>query len=166
VEVDDDLLMQSVVAVEASMIASPRAPVRQPPFGQSSASQPRDLAHACYPRAFTGLSGTRARERWAPASVTPSVRCRSEPAPAARHERAIGQREQSAHALRKKNATAFRKLFDRYVKAAASTNGSKPKREFDIAQSREWARANDVTVPARGRIRQAVVDQYKHAGGR
>ena len=82
--------------------------------------------------------------------------------------------------LSKKNATAFRKLFDRYVKAgrrsspaggrrrkaAASTNGSKPKREFDIAQLREWAGANDVTVPARGRIPQAVVDQYKQAGGR
>jgi len=82
--------------------------------------------------------------------------------------------------LSKKNATAFRKMFDRYVKAgrrsspgggrrrkaAASTNGSKPKRAFDIAQLREWAGANDVTVPARGRIPQAVVDQYKQAGGR
>jgi hypothetical protein len=82
--------------------------------------------------------------------------------------------------LSKKNATAFRRLFDRYVKAgrrsspaggrrrkvAVSTNGSKPKREFDIAQLREWAGANGVTVPARGRIPQAVVDQYKRAGGR
>jgi nucleoid-associated protein Lsr2 len=90
--------------------------------------------------------------------------------------------------LSKKNATAFRKLFDRYVKAGrrsspagarrsspaggrrrsarASTNGSKPKREFDIAQLREWAGANDVTVPARGRIPQAVVEQYKQARGR
>jgi uncharacterized membrane protein len=82
--------------------------------------------------------------------------------------------------LSKKNATAFRKLFDRYVnagrrsspaagrrrQAAASVNGSKPKRGFDIAQLREWAGANDVTVPARGRIPQAVVDQYKQAGGR
>ena len=86
--------------------------------------------------------------------------------------------------LSRKNAAAFRKLFDRYVKAgrrsspasgrrrraAASTNGSKPKpkpkREFDITQLREWAGANDVAVPARGRIPQAVVDQYKEAGGR
>ncbi len=58
--------------------------------------------------------------------------------------------------LSKKNAAAFRKSFDRYVKAgrrsspasgrrrkaAASTNGSKPKREFDIVQLREWAGAN------------------------
>jgi hypothetical protein len=51
-------------------------------------------------------------------------------------------------------------------KAVASTNGSKSKREFDIARLREWAGANDVTVPARGRIPQAVVDQYKQAGGR
>ncbi len=82
--------------------------------------------------------------------------------------------------LSKKNAAAFRKLFDRYIKAgrrsstsggrrrkaAASTNGSKPKRKFDIMALREWAGANDVPVPARGRIPQAVVDQYKRAGGR
>ena len=88
--------------------------------------------------------------------------------------------------LSKKNATAFRKLFDRYVKAgrrskpagrrttpaggrrrkaAVSTNGSKSKREFDIAQLREWAGANNVPVPARGRIPKAVVDQYKQTGG-
>jgi nucleoid-associated protein Lsr2 len=74
-------------------------------------------------------------------------------------------------------------LFDRYIKAvrrsspaggrrrpsrkaAASTKGSKPKREFDIAQLREWAGATNVTVPARGRIPRAVVDQYKQAGDR
>ncbi len=82
--------------------------------------------------------------------------------------------------LSKKNATAFRKSFDRYIKAArrstttggrrrkpaVSTNGSKPKRDFDIMQLREWAGASNVTVPARGRIPQVVVDQYKRAGGR
>jgi nucleoid-associated protein Lsr2 len=79
--------------------------------------------------------------------------------------------------LSRKNAAAFRKSFDRYIKAgrrspaaggrrrkaAASTNGSKPKRAFDITKLREWAGANDVRVPARGRIPQAVVDQYMHA---
>jgi hypothetical protein len=85
--------------------------------------------------------------------------------------------------LSKKNATALRKLFDRYIKVGrrsspavgrrrpsrkttGSANGSKSKRGFDIAQLREWAGANDVSVPARGRIPQAVVDQYKQAGGR
>src|SRR5688500_3062008 len=82
--------------------------------------------------------------------------------------------------LSKKNAAAFRKSFDRYIKAArrsttaggrrrktaTSTSGSKPKRDFDIMQLREWAGANDITVPTRGRIPQAVVDQYKQAGGR
>jgi hypothetical protein len=84
--------------------------------------------------------------------------------------------------LSKKNAAAFRKMLDRYVKAgrrsstgrasrrkaAASTNGSKskPKRGFEITQLREWAGANGITVPTRGRIPQAVVDQYKQAGGR
>jgi nucleoid-associated protein Lsr2 len=82
--------------------------------------------------------------------------------------------------LSRKNAAAFRKLLDRYVaagrrsstgggrrrKAAASTDRSKPKREFDIARLREWAGANGVRVPARGRIPQSVVDQYKQDGGR
>ena len=70
--------------------------------------------------------------------------------------------------LSKKNAAAFRKSFERYIKAArrsstggarrrkaaVSTNGSKPKREFDITQLREWAGANNVTVPARGGSRK------------
>ena len=86
--------------------------------------------------------------------------------------------------LSKKNAAAFRKSLGRYVsaarrssasprptrstrrKAAPSTNGSKPKRGFDILQLREWAGANKVAVPARGRIPQSVVEQYKQAGGR
>jgi hypothetical protein len=50
--------------------------------------------------------------------------------------------------------------------AAPSTNGSKPKRDFDILQLREWAGANKVAVPARGRIPNSVVEQYKQAGGR
>lgn len=81
--------------------------------------------------------------------------------------------------LNKKNAAAFRKSFDRYIKAArrgpsgsqhrgkpASKKGSKPKRDYDITQLREWAAANKVTVPSRGRIPQTVVDQYKQAGRR
>jgi hypothetical protein len=83
--------------------------------------------------------------------------------------------------LSNKNATAFRKSLARFVKAARpasssarssgrqatpSTNGSKAKRDFDITQLREWAGTNKVAVPSRGRIPQAVVDQYKQAGGR
>jgi nucleoid-associated protein Lsr2 len=83
--------------------------------------------------------------------------------------------------LSKKNAAAFRKVLDRYVAAAqrkggarstprrrtskAATNG-KAKRGYDLTQLREWAGANKVTVPSRGRIPQAVVEQYKAAGGR
>ncbi len=84
--------------------------------------------------------------------------------------------------LSKKNATALRKSLDRYIKAArrgsattarssrrkptSSTKTAKPKRDYDILQLREWAGANKVAVPSRGRIPQAVVDQYKQAGGR
>src|SRR4051812_48606115 len=80
--------------------------------------------------------------------------------------------------LNRRNAAAFRKSFDPYIKAGRrstasgarrrnatpSKNGSK--RDFDIAQLREWAGANNVTVPTRGRIPHAVVNQYKEAGGR
>ncbi|MET0147146.1 MAG: Lsr2 family protein [Ilumatobacteraceae bacterium] len=83
--------------------------------------------------------------------------------------------------VNKKNAAALRKSLARYVKAARrsssaparsarrkaapSPNGSKPKRDYDIVQLREWAGANNVAVPSRGRIPQAVVRQYKQAGG-
>ena len=81
--------------------------------------------------------------------------------------------------LSKKNAAAFRKSLARYVsaarrsstssrstrrKAAPSTNCSK--RDFDILHLREWAGAEKVAVPARGRIPNSVVEQYRQAGGR
>jgi hypothetical protein len=85
--------------------------------------------------------------------------------------------------LSKKNAAAFRKALDRYVKAArrhplrgrpartprrstTPTSRRRTKRGYDLAELREWAGATGVPVPARGRIPQAVVDQYKVAGGR
>ena len=83
--------------------------------------------------------------------------------------------------LSKKNAAAFRQSLARYVSAARrsstasrstrrtaapTSNGSKAKRVFDIAQLREWAGTNQVAVPARGRIPNSVVEQYRQAGGR
>lgn len=83
--------------------------------------------------------------------------------------------------LSKRNAAALRKALERYVKAARKSSSSRAprrrspappakttasKRNFDIVQLREWAGANSVAVPSRGRIPQAVVDQYKAAGGR
>ena len=94
--------------------------------------------------------------------------------------------------LSKRNAAALRKSLDRYVAAArrqgppaaarrrpakqagkavkptptGKTAKPKPKRGFDLVQLREWAGANGVDVPSRGRIPQAVVAQYKAAGGR
>jgi len=80
--------------------------------------------------------------------------------------------------LSKKNAAAFREALDRYIstarrqtgsgpavrrRAAKAGNGAKPKRDFDLAQLREWAGANGVAVPSRGRIPQAVVEEYKAA---
>jgi hypothetical protein len=53
----------------------------------------------------------------------------------------------------------------RPVKTSRS-GAAKAKRGFDLVQLREWAGANDVRVPSRGRIPQAVVEQYKAAGGR
>jgi hypothetical protein len=84
--------------------------------------------------------------------------------------------------LSQRNAAAFRKGLGRYVSAGrrqggsrttgqrraakATGKGAKPKRDFDLAQLREWAGANRVAVPSRGRIPQAVVEEYKAAGGR
>ena len=79
--------------------------------------------------------------------------------------------------LSKKNAAALRKALDPYVKAGrrpvtktarrarTSGNGKRPERDFDIIQLREWAGANGVTVPTRGRIPTAIVEQYKASGG-
>ena len=101
--------------------------------------------------------------------------------------------------LSKRNATAMRRALERYVKAARTTSGRKPRatgrrdvastakrsstkraaakrttpkrsaastRDYDLAALREWAGANDLVVPSRGRIPRAVVDQYKASGGR
>jgi len=87
--------------------------------------------------------------------------------------------------LSKRNAAAFRKSLERYTRAGRrqgrtgtsrrgrtsraskpSSSAAKPKRAFDLAQLREWAGANGVAVPSRGRIPQAVVEQYQAAGGR
>ena len=83
--------------------------------------------------------------------------------------------------LSEKNATALRKALERYVSVARRAGSSRlpaggrratassrrnADRGYDIAQLREWAGANKVKVPARGRIPQAVVDQYLAAGGR
>ncbi len=82
--------------------------------------------------------------------------------------------------LSKKNADAFRKSLDRYMRAARRnpasarptrrrpappTKAATKQRGYDIVQLREWAGANKVAIPSRGRIPQAVVDQYKQAGG-
>src|SRR4051794_11230453 len=52
----------------------------------------------------------------------------------------------------------------------ASSSGrkatAKSSRGYDLVQLREWAGKNKITVPSRGRIPSAVVDQYLAAGGR
>ncbi|WP_205620873.1 Lsr2 dimerization domain-containing protein, partial [Intrasporangium chromatireducens] len=81
--------------------------------------------------------------------------------------------------LSSKNAQALRKAIDPFVKTAdtataASTRArsaktrarrsiatTAPKR--DLESIRQWARANDVEVKDRGRIAQAVIDQYDAA---
>ena len=79
--------------------------------------------------------------------------------------------------LNRKNATALRKALAQYVKPArkgrsargrriaAPATSRKAQRDYDVLQLREWAGSNGVEVPARGRIPQVVVDQYKAAGG-
>ena len=84
--------------------------------------------------------------------------------------------------LSKRNAAAMRKVFNGYIGVARATRqrrgsrtaaGAKKTgraktrqrrkaadRGFELSDLREWAGANKVKVPARGRIPQAVVEQY------
>jgi hypothetical protein len=67
--------------------------------------------------------------------------------------------------LTAKNADAFRVLFQDYVavarktgraaKVKASTKGGVPTSEV-----REWAKSNGIDVPDRGRVPQAIHDQF------
>jgi nucleoid-associated protein Lsr2 len=89
--------------------------------------------------------------------------------------------------LSKRNAAALRRAFEQYVTAARATSAAastrrrsgapaakraakKPtaatKRDYDLVALREWAGANGVAVPSRGRIPQTVVEQYRASGGR
>ena len=86
--------------------------------------------------------------------------------------------------LNKKNATGLRKALEHYIAAARSTkpapatkrtttkrasarvSDGASERGFDVGSLREWAAANDVRVPSRGRIPKAIVAEYHAAGGR
>jgi hypothetical protein len=39
--------------------------------------------------------------------------------------------------------------------------GGRQTRDYDIAAVRAWARSNNVDIPSRGRIPQAIIDRYK-----
>lgn len=45
--------------------------------------------------------------------------------------------------------------------SALAVRTVKPERSFDIVQLRAWASAHDVALPQRGRIPQAIVEQYE-----
>jgi hypothetical protein len=73
--------------------------------------------------------------------------------------------------LSKRNAAAFRRLLDRYVQAAQGSASSRTRqsgrrrtsstdRGYDLAKLREWAAANNIGIPARGRIPGSVVEQF------
>ena len=83
--------------------------------------------------------------------------------------------------LNRKNAAVLRKTLERYIaggrrirpvavksaskvtKAGSTTTSSL---SYDVPALREWAGANKVNVPSRGRIPRAIVEQYRAAGGR
>ena len=83
--------------------------------------------------------------------------------------------------LSKKNAAALRKALVPYLAGGRKSStvrtargrtatprkaaGDKRTRDYDIVQLREWAGANDIAVPSRGRIPQSVLEQYRAAGG-
>ncbi len=84
------------------------------------------------------------------------------------------------------NASEFREALDPYIKVSRRVGGSSGgrsrgrgaassdgqavaagkgsgEREYDPKQVRQWAQEHGVDVPARGRIPQKVIDQYKQA---
>jgi hypothetical protein len=83
--------------------------------------------------------------------------------------------------LSKKNAAALRNALVPYLAGGRKSSTGRTARRrtatpakaavekrirgYDIVQLREWAGANDIAVPSRGRIPQAVLEQYKAAGG-
>jgi hypothetical protein len=76
--------------------------------------------------------------------------------------------------LSKTNAAKLRKAMEPYVAAARPVGGKQNGRrrgrgrssspEYSAKAVRAWAEANGVAVPARGRIPQAVIDQFRSAG--
>ena len=76
--------------------------------------------------------------------------------------------------LSKRNAATLRKVLGRYIAATDGGTGKKARgtraartrnddREYEIAQLREWAAANEIQVPARGRIPRAIVEEFMGA---
>jgi nucleoid-associated protein Lsr2 len=73
--------------------------------------------------------------------------------------------------LTKRNAAGLRNAFAKYVGAARRTRGSHPRATrsrvtSDSRTIREWAKANKVPVPDRGRIPASVVAQFNTANRR
>ncbi len=73
--------------------------------------------------------------------------------------------------LTDKNAQAFRDSFGKYLDVSrkmpggrSGTRRTRTKSDTDPAAVRAWARSHNVDVNERGRISQAVVDQFKAAG--
>lgn len=71
-----------------------------------------------------------------------------------------------------KNATKLRAVLQPFIEHARRTGGRKAQGVrggrtspgYDPKAVRRWAEANNIAVPARGRIPQAVVEQFKAAG--
>jgi nucleoid-associated protein Lsr2 len=73
--------------------------------------------------------------------------------------------------LTKRHAAGLRNAFATYVGAARRTRGSRPRATrsrvtSDSRTIREWAKANKVPVPDRGRIPASVVAQFNTANRR
>lgn len=71
--------------------------------------------------------------------------------------------------LSDKETGAFYDALAPYTQAATKVGGrgvkrSGSKNDYDAKTVRKWAEANKIEVPARGRIPQSVVDQFKEAG--
>ncbi len=72
--------------------------------------------------------------------------------------------------LSSKNADKFRSTLAPYMAAGRSTGARRQEsrrtargasRDYSLSALREWAAEKEIAVPARGRIPQAIIEQYR-----
>ena len=130
-----------------------------------------DLHIAEIERLFDATGATRAAPQAPPAirhggdGVAPIEAPASVTEPRRKPKRTTGNAT-DADARRRSVPVATERTTKSTAKATKAGRKATATRGYDLAALRVWAAANQVAVPPRGRIPQAIVEQYTAAGGR